>query len=144
MDTLVTQITEAFKDRYGLKITGGADFLFVERNLLEVVMLLGRGVMGEVFQGMQNGYEGHVIEANERKYRFIDYHRTSLHGLYGTVEYCRALLLQLAGRGRRILPAGQRWVSKNGTTRVVSTFCPPSPAGGHMRRACSSFTRFPF
>ena len=90
MDTLVAQIAEAFKTRYGLKITDGADLMFVERNLLEFMMLLGRGVMGEVFQGMQSGYEGPVIEVDGRKYRFVDYRSTTLHGLFGTVEYKRA------------------------------------------------------
>ena len=90
MDTLVTQIVEAFKIRYGLKITDGADLMFVERNLLEFMMVLGRGVMVEVFQGMENGYEGAVVEASGRKYRFIDYRKTTLHGLFGMVDYSRA------------------------------------------------------
>jgi len=90
MDTLVAQIAEAFKTKYGLKITDGTDLMFVERNLLEFMMLLGRSVMGEVFQGMQNGYEGPVIEVDGRKYRFVDYRSTRLHGLFGTVEYTRA------------------------------------------------------
>jgi hypothetical protein len=90
MDTLVAQIAEAFKARYGLKITDGTDLMFVERNLLEFMMLLGRSVMGEVFQGIQGGYEGPVIEVDGRKYRFVDYRSTTLHGLFGTVEYNRA------------------------------------------------------
>lgn len=90
MDTLVTQIAEAFKATYGLKITDGADLLFVERNLLEFMMLLGRGVMATVFQGMPSGYEGTLIKANGQEYRFVDYRKTTLHGLFGTVEYRRA------------------------------------------------------
>jgi hypothetical protein len=90
MDTLVTQIAEAFKAAYGLKITDGADVLLVERNMLEYLMLLGRGVMAEVFQEMDGGYEGPVIEVDEREYRFVGYRRTSLHGLFGMVEYTRA------------------------------------------------------
>ena len=90
MDTLVAQIVETFKARYGLKITDGTDLMFVERNLLEFMMLLGRSVMGEVFQGIQGGYEGPVIEVDGRKYRFVDYRSTTLHGLFGTVEYNRA------------------------------------------------------
>ncbi len=90
MDTLVTQIAEAFKATYGLKITDGADLLFVERNLLEFMMLLARAAMGEVFQGMESGYEGPVIEVDGREYRFVDYRTTTLHGLFGTVEYRRA------------------------------------------------------
>ena len=48
MDTLVTQIAEAFKTKYGLKVTDGADLLVVERKLMEFMMLRGRGVMGEM------------------------------------------------------------------------------------------------
>ena len=43
MDTLVTQIAEAFKAAFGpsgLKITDSADLLLVERNLFEFMMLL--------------------------------------------------------------------------------------------------------
>ena len=90
MDTLVTQIVEAFKSAYGLKVTDSADLLMVERNLLEFMMLLGRGVMAEVFQEMDGGYEGPIMKKDGQGYRFIDYRTTTLHGLFGTVEYSRA------------------------------------------------------
>ncbi len=91
MDSLILQIVENFKAAYGLKITDGPDLLLVERNLLEYLMRLGRGAMGQVFQGMDKGYEGAVIEKEEgRKYKFIGYRATTLHGLFGMIEYTRA------------------------------------------------------
>ena len=90
MDSLVPQIAEAFKAAYGKKITDSTDLLLAERNLLEFMMLLGRGVMVQVFQDMDGGYEGPVIEKDGRKYRFVDYRQTTLHGLFGTVQHTRA------------------------------------------------------
>ena len=53
-------------------------------------MKLGRAVMGTVFQSMDNGYEGAVMRKEERKYKFVGYRTTSLHGLFGMIEYRRA------------------------------------------------------
>ena len=108
MDTLVTQITEAFKTAYGLKVTDGADLLLVERNLLEFMMLLGRGVMAEVFQGMDGGYEGPNTEVDGREYRFVDYRQTTLHGLFGTVEYSRAYYHSLQEGGGGYFPLDKK------------------------------------
>ena len=99
MDTLVTEIAEAFKAKYGLKITDGVELMFVERNLLEFMMLLGRGVMATVFQDMEKGYEGPAIHVEGRGYRFVDYRRTTLHGLFGMVEYTRAYYYSSRGGG---------------------------------------------
>ena len=90
MDSLVAQIVESFKAAYGLKITDSGDLFLTERNLLEFLMGLGRQAMNKVFQGMGNGYEGAVIYKGERKYRFVGYRSTSLHGLFGMIEYKRA------------------------------------------------------
>ena len=69
MDSLVAQIVENFKAAYGLKITDSGDLFLSERNMLEFLMKLGRQAMGEVFQGMGNGYEGAVIHKEGWKYR---------------------------------------------------------------------------
>jgi len=90
MDTLVAQIVENFKAAYGLKITDAADLFMVERNLLEFLMKLGREMMGSVFSGIEKGYEGAVIGRGGRKYKFVGYRTTSLHGLFGMIEYKRA------------------------------------------------------
>ncbi len=90
MDSLIPQIVENFKTTYGLKITDNADLFLVERNLLEFLMKLGRAVMGSVFQSMDNGYEGAVMSTEGRKYKFVGYRTTSLHGLFGMIEYKRA------------------------------------------------------
>jgi hypothetical protein len=90
MNTLVSQIVEAFKSAYGLKITDGTDLLLVERNALEFLMVLGRGVVAQVFQESGTGYAGPLIEHEGREYRFVGYRTTTLHGLFGEVEYTRA------------------------------------------------------
>jgi hypothetical protein len=90
MDSLVAQILEKFKALYGLKITDSTDMFLTEKNLLEFLMKLGRAAMGEVFQQLDSGYEGAVTQKEGRKYKFVGYRRTSLHGLFGMVEYRRA------------------------------------------------------
>lgn len=90
MDSLIAQALENFKTSYGLKITDNSDMFLAEKNLLEFLVKLGRGVMGKVFQNMEKGYEGAVLNKEGRKYRFVGYRKTSLHGLFGMVEYKRA------------------------------------------------------
>jgi hypothetical protein len=90
MDSLVAQIVENFKAAYGLKITDSSDMFLVEKNLLEFLMKLGRATMGAVFQQLDTGYKGAVIRKDDRKYKFVGYRTTSLHGLFGMIEYRRA------------------------------------------------------
>jgi hypothetical protein len=90
MDSLILQAVENFKAIYGLKITDSSDMLLTERNLLEFLMKLGCGVMGKVFEGMEKGYQGAVLRKERRKYKFVGYRTTSLHGLFGMIEYNRA------------------------------------------------------
>ncbi len=66
------------------------DLFLTERNMLEFLMKLGRQAMGKVFQDVGKGYEGAVVRKEERKYRFIGYRSTSLHGLFGMIDYKRA------------------------------------------------------
>ena len=132
-DSLVPQIAEAFKAAYGKKITDNTDLLLVERNLLEFMMLLGRGGMAQVFQDMDGGYEGPVIEKDGRKYRFVDYRQTTLHGLFGTVQHTRAYYHSPHG-GEGISRWTGSWASRSGIPRAVSTFCPLSPGAKRTRR----------
>ena len=46
--------------------------------------------MSEVFQNMEKGYEGAVLNKQGRKYRFVGYLKPSLHGLFGMIKYRRA------------------------------------------------------
>jgi hypothetical protein len=62
---------ERFKESYGLKITDNADLFLTENNLLEFLMGIGREVMGEVFAGMDDGYEGAITEHNGKRYKFV-------------------------------------------------------------------------
>ncbi len=90
MDSLVAQIVENFKAAYGLKITDSGDLFLTERNLLEFLMKLGRQAMGNIFHGIGDGYDGAVMHKEGRKYRLIGYRTTSLHGLFGMIDYRRA------------------------------------------------------
>ena len=103
MDSLIPQIVENFKASYGLKITDSSDMLLTERNLLEFLMKLGRGVMGKVFEGMDKGYEGAVVNKEGRKYKFVGYRTTSLHGL----------LTKLRERGQEELRADEKEISQH-------------------------------
>ena len=71
MDSLILQALENFKASCGVKITDSSDMFLTEKNLLEFLMKLGRGVMSEVFQNMGKGYEGAVLNKEGRKYRFV-------------------------------------------------------------------------
>jgi hypothetical protein len=90
MDYLIPQIVENFKAAYGLKITDSSDMFLTEKNLLEFLMKLGRAAMGVVFQQLDTGYEGAVIRKDDRKYKFVGYRTTNLHGLFGMIQYRRA------------------------------------------------------
>lgn len=90
MDSLIAQIVENFKAVYGLKITDSSDMFLTEKNFLEFLMKLGRAAMGAVFQQLDTGYQGAVIRKDDRKYKFVGYRTTNLHGLFGMIEYRRA------------------------------------------------------
>jgi hypothetical protein len=108
MDSLIPRIVENFKAAYGLKITDSADLFLVERNFLELLMKLGRVVMGKVFEGMEKGYEGAVIRKERRKYKFVGYRRTSLHGLFGMIEYKRAYYFSKQEGGGGYFPLDEK------------------------------------
>ncbi|MGO9413108.1 MAG: UPF0236 family transposase-like protein [Spirochaetia bacterium] len=108
MDSLVTQILENFKAAYGLKITDSSDMFLTEKNLLEFLMRLGRATMGAVFEQLDTGYEGAVIRKDARKYKFVGYRRTSLHGLFGMVEYRRAYYFSKQEGGGGYFPQDEK------------------------------------
>ena len=90
MDSLLHQIVVDFKASYGSKITDKADLFLAERSMLEYLMRLGRAAMGEVFADIGKGYEGPSLQREGRQYKFVDYRKTVLHGLFGLVDYSRA------------------------------------------------------
>ena len=141
MDSLVAQIVESFKTAYGLKITDSGDLFLTERNLLEFLMGLGRQAMNKVFQGMGNGYEGAVIYKGGRKYRFVGYRSTSLHGLFGMIEYKRAYYFSRQEGGGGYSPWIRSWASRSVIPPVANTFSLPSLGGKPTRKAGRGFTR---
>lgn len=48
---------------------------------------------------MDNGYEGAVMRREGRKYKFVGYRKTSLHGLFGMIKK----------RSAESLRKGTRW-----------------------------------
>jgi hypothetical protein len=108
MDSLVLQIVENFKAAYGLKITDSSDMFLSEKNLLEFLMKLGRATMGAVFQQLDTGYEGAVIRKDDRKYKFVGYRTTSLHGLFGMIEYRRAYYFSGQEGGEGYFPLDEK------------------------------------
>jgi hypothetical protein len=88
MDSLVLQIVENFKA--ATNITDNSELFLTEKNLLEFLMKLGRAAMGTVFQQLDTGYERAVIRKQQRKYKFVGYRTTSLHGLFGMIDHKRA------------------------------------------------------
>ena len=79
-----------------------------EKNLLEFLMRLGRATMGAVFQQLDTGYEGAVIRKDGRKYKFVGYRRTSLHGLFGMIEYRRAYYFSRQESGGGYFPQDKK------------------------------------
>src|SRR6266705_3905631 len=108
MDTLVQQVLENFKTAYGLKITDGGDLFLSERNLLEFLVKLGRKVMGSVLGDVGSGYDGAVIRKGGRKYKFIGYRSTDLHGLFGIVAYKRAYYFSRQEGGGGYFPLDEK------------------------------------
>ena len=108
----------SFQDQFGLKVTNSADLMFVERNLLEFMMLLGRRVMGEMFQGMQGGYKGLVADGSIGLLTTQARPCTGCLGLWSTAEpttVARAKGAEATFRWTR------SWVSRNDTPQAVST-----------------------
>jgi hypothetical protein len=108
MDSLLPQIVENFKAAFGLRITDSSDMFLIEKNLLEFLMKLGRAAMGAVFQQLDTGYEGAVIHKEGRKYKFVGYRRTSLHGLFGMIEYRRAYYFSKQEGGGGYFPLDEK------------------------------------
>jgi hypothetical protein len=108
MESLVPQIVENFKAAYGLKITDSSDMFLAEKNLLEFLMKLGRAAMGAVFQQLDKGYAGAVIRKDDRKYKFVGYRTTSLHGLFGMIEYKRAYYFSEQEEGGGYFPLDEK------------------------------------
>jgi len=88
-----------FKAFYGLEITDNAELFRWSEIFFKFLLKLGREVMGTVFQGMENGCEGAIMRREARKYKFVGYRTTSLHGLFGMIEYKRAYYFSEQDRG---------------------------------------------
>jgi hypothetical protein len=72
MDTpLVSQLLEHFKSTYGLKIDSAEQLFDSQRNLLEYLVRLGRGLENQMFEALGKGYEGATIEKGGRRAYYV-------------------------------------------------------------------------
>ena len=55
---LIQQLWKYFKDNYGYQINNSTDLFETQRDLLEFVMRLGRGLEKAVFDEIGSGYRG--------------------------------------------------------------------------------------
>ena len=100
---MVLRLLDYFKESFGLKIGSGEDLFETQLNLLEYLIDLGRRLENEIFEELGKGYEGATIEKDGRKYKFIDYRGTRIHGLFGEIRYRRAYYISVEkGVGSRI------------------------------------------
>jgi len=109
MDTsLVSQLFEHFKSTYGLKINSAEQLFDSQRNLLEYLVRLGRGLENQMFEELGKGYEGATIEKGGKKYKFVGYRDNTLHGLFGEIRYRRAYYVGCQGQGESWIPLDER------------------------------------
>jgi len=97
--SVVAQLLDCFKAVYGIRVADASDLFATQRNLLQFVMELGRDLEEGVFAQIGKGYEGARIERGGKRYRFVDYRRTTVHGLFGRISYERAYYAGMDGRG---------------------------------------------
>jgi len=66
MDSLILQIMVDFKSRHSTDVGDGRELFVTERSVLEYVMGLAGQMMGEIFSGMDRGYQGASIQRCSR------------------------------------------------------------------------------
>ena len=105
---LVSQLFEHFKSTYGLTIDSAEQLFDSQRNLLEYLVRLGRGLENQMFEELGKGYEGPSIEKGGKKYKFVGYRHNTLHGLFGEIRYRRAYYVGCQGQGESWIPLDKR------------------------------------
>jgi hypothetical protein len=109
MDTsFVSQLLEYFKGTYGLKIDNAEELFETQRNLLEYLICLGRELENRMFEELGKGYQGATVDKDGRRYKFVGYRGTSLHGLFGEIRYQRAYYVSHQEEGGSWIPLDER------------------------------------
>tara|TARA_B100000315_G_C14520455_1_gene561287 strand:+ start:93 stop:1451 length:1359 start_codon:yes stop_codon:yes gene_type:complete len=101
---MVLQLLEYFKESFGLEISSAEDLFETQRNLLEYLIKLGRGLENKIFEELGKGYEGATIEKDGTKYKFIDYRGNTIHGLFGEIHYQRAYYVAVENKSGSRIP----------------------------------------
>ena len=127
MDTeFVSRLLEYFKNDYGLEVHNATDLFETQRNLLEYLVNLGRQLEEKIFQELGKGYEGALIEREGKRYRFVGYRGTTIHGLFGEIRYERAYYDAVEKQGGSKIPLDEQLgIEKRHTPGVnyfLSTF----------------------
>lgn len=104
----VSRLLEYFKSEYGLEISDAVDLFEVQRNLLEYLVNVGRELENKIFEELGKGYEGASIEQDGKKYRFVDYRGTTIHGLFGEIRYDRAYYDAIEKKGGSRIPLDEK------------------------------------
>ena len=89
-DAIISQLLDCFKTAYGLKLDNPTDLLQAQQHLHEYVMGLGRRLENKVFAQAGTGYQGAIVQKRGKRFRFVDNRRTTIHGLFGMIQYRRA------------------------------------------------------
>lgn len=105
---LISQLFEYFKASYGLKIDDERDLFESQRDMLECVMCVGRELEQKLFGQLGKGYEGATIEEEGRKYRFVGYRETTIHGLFGPISYERAYYVEVERKAGSRIPLDEK------------------------------------
>ena len=109
MDTnLVSQLLDYFKTNFGLDIQNAEDLFETQRNILEYLVNLGRELENRIFEEIGNGYEGAMVEKDDKKYKFVGYRPNNIHGLFGEIRYWRAYYVQDGKKGDSWIPLDER------------------------------------
>ena len=87
---VVSQLVEEFKDSYGTKLDSAEGLWETEMHALEMLMRLGRQMIGELMAEVGSGYQGTTVEKEGEQYRFEGNREKVVHGLFGTISYQRA------------------------------------------------------
>jgi hypothetical protein len=104
----VSQLFDYFKAAFGLKIDNAEELFESQRNLLEYLVCLGRELENKMFEELGKGYEGAMVEKEDRKYKFVGYRDNTLHGLFGEIRYRRAYYVSNQEEGGSWIPLDER------------------------------------
>jgi hypothetical protein len=116
---IIERLFSIFKEKYGQTICERSSVFDGQRDLLEFVMGVGRTLEQKFFDGLGNGYQGPTVEIDGVRYRFKEYRRREVHGLFGKIVLRRAYYV--GGRGQTFCPL-DRTLGLEGHTPALQYF----------------------